>query len=89
VPGAVIAKRAGSAHALTSRQLCGLRRDAPAAIPQFPVWPRLDVFPLFFTPSAKSAAEEASIEAPMIRVRGARTPHLKNIDLDIRATSLS
>jgi excinuclease ABC subunit A len=34
-------------------------------------------------PPARSAAVEASIEAPMIRVRGARTHNLKNIDLDI------
>ena len=39
-------------------------------------------------PSPKKAATEASIEAPMIRVRGARTHNLKNIDLDIPRNKL-
>src|SRR5437762_2832268 len=34
-------------------------------------------------PSAAPAPAEASIDAPLIRVRGARTHNLKNIDLDI------
>src|SRR5258706_10396242 len=34
-------------------------------------------------PPAKQSAAEASIEAPSIRIRGARTHNLKNIDLDI------